>query len=439
MNKKSDNDNYSNVEELIKKYQDEIERTKEEGGPYDPIKPCCNIIDLAEQYPGRFDHMIAYCYCTLGHIYRYYLRDYDQAIDYYKYANEIYRRLIEDGNDSFRTSLAESLECLSDLYLSSNDYYAAENELVKKLAIVRKMAEEDSINGRSYVQSVLESLADLHVQMEDYWSAEIELKEVMVIARKMAEEDTINGMPYVLRALDSMAALHSKMEDYDAAENELKEELDIARKMEDEDTKKGMPYVARALESMADLHYKQHNYASAKEEYQELKFIVQLLILHHPATTVSLVDICNRLSMIRIHTAENDEETSAPEYVDLGLSVKWATCNLCASRPENFGKFFQWGNPVPFSAEDVDEEETDQVEDTIDMADISGTKYDAARVNWGEGWRMPTMNEMDELLCKCKWDEVTINDKDCYKVTGRNETVFSSQAMGSATLQDVEG
>src|SRR5574344_89143 len=393
MNKKSDNDNYSNVEELIKKYQDEIERTKEEGGPYDPIKPCCNIIDLAEQYPGRFDHMIAYCYCTLGHIYRYYLRDYDQAIDYYKYANEIYRRLIEDGNDSFRTSLAESLECLSDLYLSSNDYYAAENELVKKLAIVRKMAEEDSINGRSYVQSVLESLADLHVQMEDYWSAENELKEEMVIARKMA----------------------------------------------DEDTKKGMPYVARALESMADLHYKQHNYASAKEEYQELKFIVQLLILHHPATTVSLVDICNRLSMIRIHTAENDEETSAPEYVDLGLSVKWATCNLCASRPENFGKFFQWGNPVPFSAEDVDEEETDQVEDTIDMADISGTKYDAARVNWGEGWRMPTMNEMDELLCKCKWDEVTINEKDCYKVTGRNETVFSSQAMGSATLQDVEG
>lgn len=97
------------------------------------------------------------------------------------------------------------------------------------------------------------------------------------------------------------------------------------------------------------------------------------------------------------------------KYVDLGLpsGLLWATCNVGANSPEEYGDYFAWGETEPkqeynwdtykfnqeegFSKYDADEKEELDLED------------DAAYVNWGGNWRMPTREEMDELQEYCEW------------------------------------
>ena len=106
-----------------------------------------------------------------------------------------------------------------------------------------------------------------------------------------------------------------------------------------------------------------------------------------------------------------DGEIGGHEYVDLGLpsGLLWATCNLGAETPFEIGDMYAWGETVPKTVFDYDNYQH-LVEIVVDennyvdfiMADlgecIAGTQYDAAAVNWGYGWRMPTMAEIDELI-----------------------------------------
>lgn len=93
------------------------------------------------------------------------------------------------------------------------------------------------------------------------------------------------------------------------------------------------------------------------------------------------------------------------EYVDLGLSVKWATCNIGASKPENPGNYFAWG-------------ETKKKKD-YSRANWSGrsSNQDAAKVIWKGKWRMPTASEAEELKKKCTWQYKTQNGMKGYLVT----------------------
>ena len=107
---------------------------------------------------------------------------------------------------------------------------------------------------------------------------------------------------------------------------------------------------------------------------------------------------------------ENTRGTIAGhEWVDLGLSVKWATCNLGANTPTQYGSFFAWGETRPkdyYSASNGNykhqDGKYDKVNSKLEMED------DAARVIWGGSWRMPTEDECIELLtkCRCSWKTV---------------------------------
>lgn len=112
------------------------------------------------------------------------------------------------------------------------------------------------------------------------------------------------------------------------------------------------------------------------------------------------------------------------EYVDLGLSVKWATCNVGATTPEGYGNYFAWGETTT---------KENYSWSTYFDSDEEGkifTKYynyggktvldpedDAAYVNWGGNWRMPTKAEWQELKDNCTWEWTTQNGIDGYKVT----------------------
>ena len=97
--------------------------------------------------------------------------------------------------------------------------------------------------------------------------------------------------------------------------------------------------------------------------------------------------------------AAQENTINGHEYVDLGLSVKWATCNIGALSPSEFGDYYAWGETMPKSRYIVGNSKTRGKV----IADISGSPYDAARVNWGESWRLPTKTEFEELKEKCTW------------------------------------
>lgn len=119
-------------------------------------------------------------------------------------------------------------------------------------------------------------------------------------------------------------------------------------------------------------------------------------------------------------------------YVDLGLSVKWATCNVGASQPEEYGDYFAWGETEPKEVYDWSTYKwcngspkthtkycTDSYFGTVDNKTTLEMSDDAAHANWGGSWRMPTKAERDELLEQCTWTWTTQNGVNGYKVTSK--------------------
>ena len=113
--------------------------------------------------------------------------------------------------------------------------------------------------------------------------------------------------------------------------------------------------------------------------------------------------------------------------VDLGLSVRWATCNIGADSPEDYGDYFAWGE-----TETKDEyTSSNSVTYEEEMDDIAGdADYDAATANWGGSWRMPISDELEELVDNCTWTWTTLNDVNGYLVTGSNGNSIFLPAAG---------
>ena len=133
----------------------------------------------------------------------------------------------------------------------------------------------------------------------------------------------------------------------------------------------------------------------------------------------------------------------AIEAVDLGLSVKWATCNVGASKPEDYGEYFAWGETTTKSTYDWSTYKwcngsydtqtkycTDSSYGTVDNKTVLDKEDDAAAVNWGGAWRMPTKEEQDELRNNCTWTWITQNGVNGYTVTGPNGNSIFLPAAG---------
>lgn len=103
------------------------------------------------------------------------------------------------------------------------------------------------------------------------------------------------------------------------------------------------------------------------------------------------------------------------EWVDLGLSVKWATCNVGSSSPSDYGNYYAWGETSTKS----NYSSTTSNTYGSSMGGIAGsTSYDAARANWGASWRLPTQAEFQELEQKCSWTWTTQGVHKGYLVIG---------------------
>jgi len=125
------------------------------------------------------------------------------------------------------------------------------------------------------------------------------------------------------------------------------------------------------------------------------------------------------------------------KYVDLGLSVKWATCNVGASSPEGYGDYFAWGETTTKSSYSSSNSTTYGLStSTLKSRGIIGSDgnltaaYDAATANWGNKWRMPTLDEIKELVNICNSEWSTQNGVKGRKVTGPNGNSIFLPAAG---------
>ena len=130
------------------------------------------------------------------------------------------------------------------------------------------------------------------------------------------------------------------------------------------------------------------------------------------------------------------------EYVNLGLpsGLKWATCNVGATSPEQAGLYFAWGETTGYTAEQITSGVRQFTEDEYNAgpaASISADltlEQDAAHVNLGGNWRMPTKDEYQELLDNC--DGVWTDD---YNGTGMGGMVFTSRVNGNSVFFPAAG
>lgn len=121
------------------------------------------------------------------------------------------------------------------------------------------------------------------------------------------------------------------------------------------------------------------------------------------------------------------------DAVDLGLSVKWASHNLGASSQDGSGTYLAWGELKQkniYSNETYAYYNKTYATWTNIGNEISGTQYDAAKVHWGDEWRMPTKDEMQELMKKCTWEWTQINKVNGYRITGPNGKSIFIPAAG---------
>ena len=155
-----------------------------------------------------------------------------------------------------------------------------------------------------------------------------------------------------------------------------------------------------------------------------------------------VVDVADLTAVIKIMkdgggtgTVENEIEGA----VDLGLSVLWATCNVGAEKPEEYGNYYAWGEVETKN----NYTQHNYIRDVYDASyfnsigsDISGSEYyDAATKELGQPWRMPKLSEISELVDKCSWSRATSNDVAGFIVTGPNGNSIFIPAAGS----NVEG
>lgn len=135
--------------------------------------------------------------------------------------------------------------------------------------------------------------------------------------------------------------------------------------------------------------------------------VVDIALADSVSEETIITDVEKAERMIGVHNGH--------EWIDLGLSVRWATCNIGAHAYYEYGNYFTWG--------DINSIKPDEYCKTFDeeIYDIAGIKeYDAALYHWGGQWRLPTKAEFEELIEKCTIKEKVVGKYNGCLVTGPN-------------------
>ena len=195
----------------------------------------------------------------------------------------------------------------------------------------------------------------------------------------------------------------------------------------------------------------------------------QMEIKTTKSQTISRSDL---LSMPAVTFVAPDPTPVPAGAVDLGLTsgLKWATCNVGASSPEEYGDYFAWGETEPYYTAGHSQDNpcsnwennktgynwasykwcngsydtqtkycTNSSYGNVDNNTVLDPEDDAAAVNWGGTWRMPTDAEWTELRTECNWTWTTQNGINGYLVTGTNQNSIFLPAAGYRYYTGLDG
>lgn len=134
---------------------------------------------------------------------------------------------------------------------------------------------------------------------------------------------------------------------------------------------------------------------------------------------------------------DGDADNAGKPYVNLGLTsgTLWATCNVGAESPEALGHYFAWGETTPKNLYYESNYKFVRGEkETLPLVN------DAARVQWGGAWRIPSEAEMRELCNECEWEWTSQNGRKGYLVKSRiNSASIFLPAAGVSSVTEVQG
>ena len=181
-------------------------------------------------------------------------------------------------------------------------------------------------------------------------------------------------------------------------------------------------------------------------------FLVILALVGACATTADAKRRVHRKAKPKAKTTATVTITGRAQghdYVDMGLpsGTLWATMNVGASSPEDYGDYFAWGETAPKSVYNLNtykwcNGDYDQLTKYCTDSDLGYNGFvdnkteldledDAATANWGSGWRMPSLTQIQELIDSCTSEWTTINGVD-----GR---LFKSKKNGASLFFPAAG
>ena len=155
--------------------------------------------------------------------------------------------------------------------------------------------------------------------------------------------------------------------------------------------------------------------------------------------------------MVNDNVTFSNSTLSVPDAVDLGLSVKWASFNLGATKPEEYGDYYAWGETEPYylsldpvvwkDGKSSGYDKYSYIWCTPEIP-VTFTKYpesgkcvldledDAAYMTLKGNWRMPTNEEFIELITQCDWIQTSMNGIKGRRVIGPNGNSIFFPATG---------
>ena len=246
---------------------------------------------------------------------------------------------------------------------------------------------------------------------------------------------------------DSVAAEYSRLETL-----AKRTEAECRTKAEAERESRGDARIIKGQESKARKHKRNlHIGVIITALIVVIALCIFLLGGNGGGNPLPLISISGTEEIVDVSTSSNSTTGThrGHDWVDLGLpsGTKWATMNVGANSPSDYGSYFAWGETSPKNcyiwetlkyrtsgdnflnitfSKYVTDSKYGNVDDKMEL----DSDDDVASQNWGAGWYMPTKVQQDELLDKCKWAWTTMGGHNGYEIVGPNGNSIFMPAAG---------
>ena len=261
------------------------------------------------------------------------------------------------------------------------------------------------------------------------------LEGIKFISDRIKEQKYDSGVYYVWVAADTKK-LKYRHPDYLVGEMEFESPVE---------SKVTYMIVIQAPDTQSDTEALQRELETLKQEYRDLREAIEGIAeakaeakaqaLAEEEARAKAEAKAQAIAESKARSAENGLLENGHEAVDLGLpsGLLWATCNVGASSPGDYGNYYAWGETTTksnykwstlkyckdSSGDSFSKYVTDSSYGTVDNKTTLEASDDAATANWGGSWRTPTTKEWQELNNNCTWTWTTQDGHDGYKVTSK--------------------